>query len=37
VAVLVPRGGVFTVVVAEPPGWVVTLKALLEATPEEQL
>ena len=34
---LVPRGGALTVVVAEPPGWVVTLKALLEAIPEEQL
>ena len=36
VAVLVPAGGVLTVVVAEPPGCVVTLKELLLATPEEQ-
>ena len=33
---LVPCGGAATVVVAEPPGWVVTVNELLDATPEEQ-
>ena len=33
---MVPGGGALRVVVAEPPGWVVTWKELLEANPEEQ-
>lgn len=35
-AVLVPDGGFATVVVAEPPGWVVTANEVLVAVPEEQ-
>ena len=32
---MVPEGGFATIAVAEPAGWVVTLKDLLEATPDE--
>ena len=36
VAVLVPAGGLVTIVVAEPDGCVVTLNPLLDAVPAEQ-